>query len=225
MSLSDPTSHTRNRWLPFQASKAPDSHMPALEDDVEGCLGRGEDLIVAGQRLAERGKLGQAYESYCEGIQLLLKVMPRLSEDGKMPACQEGFLINNIITGLGDDPRAGPCVARLRGKISKYLEEAESVKEQRDEQNRPSLKTAGVSIPRTYSSWTEVDPETTEKATVRLPTVRDRLQVLGETAAEAGVAAALSSAPLRRFSGGPDKATLPESRCESVQAVKDFQSL
>lgn len=98
-----------------EASKAPDSHMPALEDDVEGCLGRGEDLIIAGQRLAERGKLGQAYESYCEGIQLLLKVMPRLSED---------------------DPRAGPRITRLRGKISKYLEEAETVKERRDEQNR-----------------------------------------------------------------------------------------
>ncbi|CAE7225077.1 unnamed protein product, partial [Symbiodinium pilosum] len=95
-----------------EASKVPDGNQLALDDDVDGCLERGEDLILSGQKLAERGKLGQAYETYCEGIQLLLKAMPRLSED------------------------TGPQVARLRSKISKYLEEAESVKEERDQQSR-----------------------------------------------------------------------------------------
>jgi len=82
----------------------------ALEDgdlSVEARIEQGETLMQNGQRLAKSGKLGEAYDKYCEGLKLLLQVMPQLREE---------------------DAQA----SRLRSKVSGYLEEAERLKERRD---------------------------------------------------------------------------------------------
>eukprot|EP00434_Breviolum_minutum_P023642 symbB.v1.2.020853.t2/scaffold1711.1/size185425/16 len=73
----------------------------ALEDgdlSVEARIEQGETLMQNGQRLAKSGKLGEAYDKYCEGLKLLLQVMPQLREE---------------------DAQA----SRLRSKVSGYLEE------------------------------------------------------------------------------------------------------
>lgn len=64
---------------------------------------KGEALIEQGRQLEETNQLDEAYEKYCRGLQYLLEVMPKMTED----------------TGLGG----------VRGKISGYLEQAERLKE------------------------------------------------------------------------------------------------
>eukprot|EP00931_Biecheleriopsis_adriatica_P077958 TRINITY_DN5142_c0_g1_i1.p1 TRINITY_DN5142_c0_g1~~TRINITY_DN5142_c0_g1_i1.p1 ORF type:complete len:1225 (-),score=248.79 TRINITY_DN5142_c0_g1_i1:19-3693(-) len=74
---------------------------------LERRIERGEGLMQAGQRLARSGKLTQAYDQYCAGLKILLEVMPKLRQD---------------------DPNS----SKMRSKISSYLEEAESLKDQRN---------------------------------------------------------------------------------------------
>ena len=54
---------------------------PRLADDghlsLDARIERGETLMQSGQRLAKSGKLGEAYEKYCAGLQLLMEALQK----------------------------------------------------------------------------------------------------------------------------------------------------
>lgn len=76
-------------------------------EPVESRIQRGEELMLAAQRLAKRNSLTEAYDKCCAGLKILVQVMPTLKEDDAHGS-------------------------KLRAKISGYLEMAERIKERRD---------------------------------------------------------------------------------------------
>jgi len=100
----------------------------ARDDSVHGQIEMGEALVRDAKTLVENsGPVKKAYEKYCEGLQSLLEVMPKLPED---------------------DPNA----ADLRMRVDGYLEEAEKLKTRLDaEGGRGAVGAAGernVRVPR-----------------------------------------------------------------------------
>jgi len=81
----------------------PDDTPPQLRERIE----KGEALIKEAQKLEGKNSREEAYEKYCQGLQFLLEIMPELGE-------------NNA------------HVRTLRTRISKYLEQAEKLKETLD---------------------------------------------------------------------------------------------
>lgn len=76
----------------------------ATEEAIRSRIEDGESLIREGKAAESKSSLEEAYDKYCRGLQYLLEVMPRMSEDSAH-------------------------VAPLRTKISSYLEQAESLKD------------------------------------------------------------------------------------------------
>jgi len=74
---------------------------------LESRIVKGEQLVADGKAASQSGSTAKAYEKYCRGLQYLLDVMPKLSEDK-------------------------PKAQALRQRINGYLDEAERLKQELD---------------------------------------------------------------------------------------------